>query len=66
MPKLKTNKAMKKRFRVTKKGKVIGSRSLRRHMMVDRTPKNKRQARLGLGIEGPSAEQIKMGLPYDK
>ena len=64
MPKLKTNKAFKKRFRVTSRGKVLGSRSLRRHMLADRSPKKKRQKRNALQLEGWEAKDVKKALPY--
>lgn len=64
MPKLKTRKAFKKRFRVTKNGKVIGSASLRRHMMTDRSSKKKRQSRGPRVIEGVTKASVKGCLPY--
>lgn len=64
MPKLKTNKAVRKRFRVTPKGKVLGSASLRRHLLTDRSAKKKRQLRRGLAIETVDAGHIKKLLPY--
>ena len=64
MPKLKTNKAMRKRFKVTKNGKVIGSHTLKRHMLADRSPKKKRQARQGLAVSTANEHHIKAGLPY--
>ena len=64
MPKLKTRKAVKKRFRVTKKGKVVGSRSLKRHMLTDRSPKKKRQARRPLGMDKTNVKAIRLRLPY--
>ena len=66
MPKLKTNKAMRKRFRITKKGKVIGSRSLKRHMLADRHPGKKRQSRRPLNISSGDQGGIRKGLPYDR
>ena len=65
MPKLKTNKASKKRFRITKNGKVMAHKSLRRHMMTDRSPKKKRQLRRGLQVEKMHVSAIKMRMPYD-
>ncbi|MBN1688495.1 MAG: 50S ribosomal protein L35 [Candidatus Omnitrophica bacterium] len=66
MPKMKTNKAVKKRFRITKKGKVLAKRSLRRHMMVDRSPKKKRQSRRSLKIGDSNRKHIAMLLPYNR
>ena len=64
MPKIKTNKAVKKRFKITKNGKVLVRRSLRRHMMADRTPKSKRQSRRVLGVGDTDSKRIKLLLPY--
>ena len=60
MPKLKTNKAAKKRFKVTKKGKVLANSTLRRHMLTDRTPKKKRQARRGFTLTAADEKRIKL------
>ena len=64
MPKLKTNKAVRKRFRVTKKGKVLGSASLRRHLLTDRSSKHKRQNRNAQHIDDADCLHIKKMLPY--
>jgi large subunit ribosomal protein L35 len=45
MPKLKTNKAAKKRFRVTKTGKVKRGRPGRRHLLSVKATKRKRHLR---------------------
>jgi len=58
MPKIKTNKAIKKRFKVSKKGKVVGSRSLKRHMMTDRTAKKKRQSRRDLVLNETDSKRL--------
>lgn len=65
MPKLKTKKAMRKRYRITKSGKVLAPRSKRRHMMTDRTPKSKRQSRRKLQVEPMHLTAIWRGLPYN-
>ncbi len=66
MPKMKTRKSMKKRYRITKTGKVLASRSKRRHMMTDRTPKSKRQSRRKLQVEHMHVNAIKLRMPYDR
>ena len=45
MPKQKTNKSAKKRFRVTKSGKVKRGRPGRRHLLSVKTTKRKRHLR---------------------
>ena len=66
MPKLKTNKAVKKRFRITKNGKVLSRRTLRRHMMTDRSPKKKRQGRGWRHVDEADAKHVTRALPYQK
>lgn len=65
MPKIKTKKAMKKRYRITKNGKVLASKTKRRHMMTDRSPKSKRQSRGKLKVEKMHVRAIKFSMPYD-
>ena len=43
MPKMKTKKAVKSRFRVTATGKLKRSRPGKRHILTKKTPKRKRQ-----------------------
>lgn len=65
MPKMKTSKTRKKRFRITKKGKVLANKTLRRHMMTDRSPKKKRQLRQGFQVSKTQVKSIAMRLPYN-
>ncbi len=66
MPKIKTNKAVKKRFKITKKGKVLGPKSFRRHMMTDRSAKRKRQSRGWHEVDPTDKKRIRALLPYDR
>ena len=45
MPKMKTHKASKKRFRVTGTGKLKRNKGNKRHSLAGRTTKRKRQLR---------------------
>ena len=66
MPKKKTNKAVQKRFKITKSGKVLGTKSFKRHLMADKTAKKKRQNR-GWKLMDPSeVKKIKAALPYGR
>ena len=47
--KLKTNKAVKKRFKKTAKGKVKRAKANRRHLLADKSAKKKRSMR-GSGL----------------
>lgn len=42
MPKLKTNKSISKRFRITKNGKVLRGQSFTSHLRVRKSSKHKR------------------------
>ena len=65
MPKLKTKKAISKRFRVTKNGKIMANRSNRRHMMADKTPKKRRQLRRKLSASvSANLLNMKKAMPY--
>ena len=64
MPKLKTNKAIKKRFKISKNGKVQGFPSLHRHMMTDRSSKKRRQSRKWRTLGKTDQRRLKAGLPY--
>ena len=66
MPKIKTKKAMSKRYRITKNGKVMANKTKRRHMMTDRSPKSKRQSRGKLRIEKMHVRAIKFSMPYNQ
>jgi large subunit ribosomal protein L35 len=47
MPKMKTNKSVAKRFRVTGTGKIKRNKANKRHLLSGRTSKRKRQLRKG-------------------
>lgn len=66
MPKIKTNKAAKKRFKITKKGKVLSPSSFRRHMMTDRSSKKKRQSRRWRQVDPTDRKRILRLLPYGR
>ncbi|OGQ21779.1 MAG: 50S ribosomal protein L35 [Deltaproteobacteria bacterium RIFCSPLOWO2_02_FULL_44_10] len=64
MPKLKTRKAAAKRFRVTASGKIKRKRSKLRHILTNRTPKQKRRLRRGGYIADVDVPAMKKLLPY--
>ncbi|RLD10133.1 MAG: 50S ribosomal protein L35 [Chlamydiae bacterium] len=64
MPKVKTRKAVSKRFRVTKNGKVVRSSSKKRHLLTCKSRKKKRDLRQPkIAAKQDSKNIIKM-LPY--
>jgi large subunit ribosomal protein L35 len=66
MPKIKTNKAATKRFKLTKKGKVLSTKSFRRHMLADRSSKKKRHARGWHEVDKTDRKRVKLLLPYGR
>lgn len=64
MPKLKTKKAVKKRFRLTKKGKIKRSRSSKRHILTKKSGKRRRALRKSAFVQKTEAKTIKKLLPY--
>ena len=50
MAKLKTNKAAKKRFKITAKGKILRTRSGGNHLMTSKSAKRRRKVRAGATV----------------
>jgi len=53
----KTNRSLKKRFKITGTGKLKHSNTKRRHLLAGRRAKNKRQARQPGVTTGPTADK---------
>ena len=65
MPKLKTNKAAKKRYSYTANGKVKRTKANRRHRLATKTKRIRMTARVQNGLADKTCEsQIKKLLPY--
>ena len=64
MPKQKTKKILTKRFRITKRGKVLRRQSFGRHLMAKKSAKRRR--RLGRTIETNKifAKKIRKAMGY--
>jgi len=60
MPKMKTNRAASKRFRLTGTGKVRRSKSYGRHILTKKTPKRKRNLRKNGLMNESDARRIKL------
>lgn len=64
MPKMKTHSGAKKRFKLTKNGKVKRNQALRNHILTKKSTKKKRKLRkAGYACES-DAKVIKRLLPY--
>jgi large subunit ribosomal protein L35 len=59
MPKMKSKGAVKKRFRITKSGKLKSNRPRRGHMHAIRSAKSKRDKRSSLVISGAWAKLLR-------
>ncbi len=64
MPKMKTKKSVRKRFKLTKKGRVKRSRAFRGHIRTKKSSKRKRFLRAGDLVHATDARRIKKQLPY--
>lgn len=64
MPKMKTNRGAKKRFKVTKSGRVKFSRANRRHILTKKSTKRKRHLREAGYLQKGDEKLVKVQLPY--
>lgn len=59
MPKLKTNKGVAKRVKISKNGKIKASRPGRRHLLSAKTSKRKRKLRQRMQIKANYQKSFK-------
>jgi len=59
MPKMKSNRASAKRFKVTGTGKIKREKSYRSHILTKKSPKRKRQLRTSTLVHSGDAGRIK-------
>ena len=59
MPKLKSNRAARKRFRVTGTGKVKRTKAYASHILTKKTTKRKRKLRRGTTVAASDARRVK-------
>ena len=65
MPKLKTNKAAKKRYKLTATGKVKRTKCNRRHLLANKTRRQKKSGKIQNAYADKTCENtIKKLLPY--
>ena len=62
MPKIKTHKATKKRLRLTKRGKVVGRRAGKSHLMSSKTGKKRRALKRRITLSGVDAKRYAKAL----
>lgn len=59
MPKQKTHRGAKKRFKITGGGKVMRHNSMCSHILTKKTTKRKRRLRKATEVTGEQAKQVK-------
>jgi large subunit ribosomal protein L35 len=64
MPKIKTNSGAKKRFKLSKTGKVIRAHAYKSHILNKKTTKRKRNLRQTTVADKTNEKQIKKLIPY--
>lgn len=64
MPKLKTNKGARKRFKFTAKGKIKRKKAYLRHILTSKSRGQKRSLRGSALIDKADAKAIKKLMPY--
>lgn len=64
MPKMKSHSGSKKRFKVTKRGKVLHKAMNRRHILTKKSNKRKRQLRGSHVVHEADAHRFARLLPY--
>ena len=64
MPKLKTHSGAKKRFKLTKNGKVKRGHAYRRHILNKKTTKLKRGLRKATYADHTNVKALKLLLPF--
>ena len=64
MPKLKTNSGAKKRFKLTKNGKVKKANGWKGHLLEAKSSKRKRHLRKATLVNKTEVDKVKRMLPY--
>lgn len=64
MPKMKTNSGAKKRFKITKGGKVKRMNASKSHLLEGKTTKRKRKLRKASTVSVSEEKRVKKMIPY--
>ncbi|HAH79198.1 MAG TPA: 50S ribosomal protein L35 [Ruminococcaceae bacterium] len=64
MPKIKTHTGAKKRFKLTKNGKVLRAQAYKSHILNKKTTKRTRNLRKTVVADKTNVAQIKRLIPY--
>lgn len=64
MPKIKTHSGAKKRFKLTKNGKVKRACANKRHILTKKPTKRTRRLRQGAMTDATNVKAVKLLIPY--
>jgi large subunit ribosomal protein L35 len=64
VPKIKTNRAAAKRFRVTGTGKIKRNKGFKRHILSSKSKKQKRHLRKATLVAAVESHNIRQLIPY--
>ncbi|MDD3692846.1 MAG: 50S ribosomal protein L35 [Oscillospiraceae bacterium] len=64
MPKIKTHSGAKKRFKLTKTGKIMRAKAYKSHILNKKTTKRKRNLRKTTTVDVTNSAQVKRLIPY--
>ena len=64
MPKLKTHSGAKKRFKVTKNGKIKRAHAFKSHILTKKDTKRTRRLRQNTMADATNAKVVKLLIPY--
>ena len=64
MPKMKSNSGAKKRFKITKNGKIKRAKGFKSHLLEKKSPKQKRGLRGTTIASEAEVKKIKKMIPY--
>ena len=64
MPKIKTHSGAKKRFKLTKTGKVKRAHAYKSHILNKKTTKRKRNLRAAAVVDATNVAKVKKMIPY--
>ena len=62
--KLKSHSSAKKRFKVTGTGKLIANKAGKKHLLINKSKRQKKLNRSGMGLVRKDQANMKMLLPY--
>lgn len=65
MPKLKTHKGAKKRFKITSRSKVLRAKAGKSHILTKKSKKRKRILRKATIVSKKEVYKVKQMLPYN-